>query len=61
MPDVTLRCIKHLRQRHSNVKVSVEVENPSRSGLQDLAELADVVFYSKAWALVRRSTFLAIS
>jgi ketohexokinase len=32
--------------------VSVEVEKPGRAGLQELAEEADVVFYSKSWAQV---------
>ncbi|KAL8760768.1 MAG: hypothetical protein Q9184_003053, partial [Pyrenodesmia sp. 2 TL-2023] len=50
IPDVTLACIKHLRQRCPTVKISVEVEKPGREGLQDLAALADVVFYSKGWA-----------
>ncbi|KAL8646879.1 MAG: hypothetical protein Q9210_005877 [Variospora velana] len=30
--------------------ISVEVEKPGREGLQSLAILADVVFYSKSWA-----------
>lgn len=52
IPDVTLRSIQHLRQCFPNVKISVEVEKPGREGLQDLAALADVVFYSKSWAQV---------
>ncbi|KAI4234839.1 MAG: hypothetical protein L6R40_006628 [Gallowayella cf. fulva] len=50
IPDVTLSCIQHLRQHHPAVKVSVEIEKPDREGLQDLAALADVVFYSKSWS-----------
>ncbi|KAI4179782.1 MAG: hypothetical protein L6R41_007640 [Letrouitia leprolyta] len=50
IPDVTLACIRYLRQRHPTVKISVELEKPGREGLQDLATLADVVFYSKSWA-----------
>ncbi|KAL8809270.1 MAG: hypothetical protein Q9200_003560 [Gallowayella weberi] len=50
IPDVTLSCIEYLQQHHPAVKVSVEVEKPGREGLQDLAALADVVFYSKSWA-----------
>ncbi|KAL8759826.1 MAG: hypothetical protein Q9199_000473 [Rusavskia elegans] len=50
IPDVILRSIQHLRQCFPNVKISVEVEKPGREGLQDLAALADVVFYSKSWA-----------
>ncbi|KAI4234073.1 MAG: hypothetical protein LQ349_004004 [Xanthoria aureola] len=50
IPDVTLQSMQHLRQCFPLVKVSVEVEKPGREGLQDLATLADVVFYSKSWA-----------
>lgn len=53
MPDVTLGCIHYLRQHFPNARVSVEVEKPGRDGLQKLAVEADVVFYSKGWALVR--------
>ncbi|KAL8715500.1 MAG: hypothetical protein Q9220_000835 [cf. Caloplaca sp. 1 TL-2023] len=51
IPDVTLACIQHLRRHHREVKISVEVEKPGREGLQDLAAVADIVFYSKSWAL----------
>ncbi|KAL4782503.1 Ribokinase-like protein [Aspergillus varians] len=50
MPDVTLACIRHIRTRYPGTKVSVELEKPGREGLQELAEEADVVFYSKSWA-----------
>ncbi|KAL8979031.1 MAG: hypothetical protein Q9177_006244, partial [Variospora cf. flavescens] len=50
IPDVTRGCIQHLRHNHPNVKISVEVEKYGREGLQSLAVLADVVFYSKSWA-----------
>lgn len=53
IPDVTLLCMQQLRQYHPAVKISVEVEKPGREGLQELAALADVVFYSKSWAQVR--------
>ena len=53
IPDVTLSCIHHIRQTHGNVKISAELEKPGREGLQDLASVADVVFYSKSWAQVR--------
>lgn len=52
IPDVILACIRHLRERHPSVRVSVEVEKPGRPGLQELAAEADVVFYSKSWAQV---------
>ncbi|EEH04829.1 conserved hypothetical protein [Histoplasma capsulatum G186AR] len=50
IPAVTLKCIQYLRQSFPGDKVSVEVEKPGREGLQDLAAVADVVFYSKSWA-----------
>ncbi|KAL3461121.1 Ribokinase-like protein [Aspergillus heterothallicus] len=50
IPDVTLACIRHLRNRFPSIKISVEIEKPGREGLQGLAEEADVIFYSKAWA-----------
>ncbi|KAF9886631.1 Ribosome biogenesis protein brx1 [Aspergillus nanangensis] len=50
MPDVTLSCIRFLRQAFPSVRVSVEVEKPGRPGLQELAMEADVVFYAKSWA-----------
>lgn len=53
IPDVTLNCIQYLRQRYPEVRVSVEVEKSGREGLQKLAEEADVIFYSKSWAMVR--------
>lgn len=49
---MTLACIRHIRDRYPNSKISVEVEKPGREGLQELAEEADVVFYSKSWAQV---------
>jgi len=52
IPDVVLAGIKHIRQRFPSMRVSVEVEKPQRPGLQELAVEADVVFYSKSWALV---------
>ncbi|PYH99935.1 pfkB family kinase [Aspergillus ellipticus CBS 707.79] len=50
IPDVTLSCICYLRRQYPSVKISVELEKPGRPGLQELAEEADVVFYSKSWA-----------
>ncbi|KAJ5584692.1 pfkB family kinase [Penicillium hispanicum] len=55
MPDVTLQCIQHLRKEVPSVRISVEVEKPGRPGLQELAEEADVVFYSKTWAQASNS------
>lgn len=55
MPDVTLQCMQYLRRAYPTVSISVEVEKPGRPGLQELAAEADVVFYSKSWALDRGS------
>ncbi|KAJ5229259.1 hypothetical protein N7489_009967 [Penicillium chrysogenum] len=49
-PDVTLECIRYLREYFPGAKISVEVEKPGRPGLQELADVADVVIYSKGWA-----------
>ncbi|KAL5336263.1 Ribokinase-like protein [Aspergillus crustosus] len=50
IPDVTLTCVRHLRKSFPGIKISIEVEKPGREGLQELANEADVVFYSKSWA-----------
>lgn len=51
IPDVTLQCIKYLRASYSDIRISVELEKPGRDGLQELVPEADVVFYSKSWAM----------
>lgn len=62
IPETTLKCMGHLRkhdistsEKNENtdrprLMISVEVEKPGREGLQDLARMADVVFYSRSWA-----------
>lgn len=60
VPATTLACIQKLRYAHVlNYApylddfysiISVEVEKPGREGLRELAEQADVVFYSRSWA-----------
>ncbi len=50
IPDVTLKCIEFLRKTYPRIKISAEVEKPRRTGLQELATKADVVFYSMSWA-----------
>lgn len=50
IPEITLQCVQFLREKYPQCKVSVECEKPERTGMQDVAELADVVFYSKLWA-----------
>ncbi|KAJ5727599.1 Ribokinase-like protein [Penicillium malachiteum] len=49
-PEVLLGCIRYLRNSFRQARISVEIEKPGREGLQELAEAADVVFYSKTWA-----------
>ncbi|KAJ5445520.1 hypothetical protein N7491_001602 [Penicillium cf. griseofulvum] len=49
-PNVTLECIRHVRGHFPGADISIEVEKPGRAGLQELADMADVVFYSKGWA-----------
>jgi len=51
IPDVTLDCIRYLRKSVPGVKVSVEIEKFPRHGLQELVPEADVIFYSKTWAV----------
>lgn len=53
IPSVVFECIKYLRSAYPGVMVSVEVEKPAREGLQELANEADVVFYSKSWSVSR--------
>ncbi|EPE02944.1 pfkb family kinase [Ophiostoma piceae UAMH 11346] len=50
IPATLLECLCYLRYSPHRVTVSIEVEKPNRSGLRELAALADVVFYSKTWA-----------
>ncbi|PSN70385.1 ketohexokinase-like protein [Corynespora cassiicola Philippines] len=52
IPDITLKCVEALREAHEHrgMKISVECEKPEREGMKRVAELADVVFYSKLWA-----------
>ncbi|KAF7172640.1 hypothetical protein CNMCM5623_004790 [Aspergillus felis] len=50
IPEVTLACMRYLRQCYPSAKISVEAEKPGRPGLQELANEADVIFYSKSWA-----------
>ena len=54
IPETTLQCIQSLRRVLGSCHVSVEVEKPNRDGLRELAKEADVVFYSKSWAQVRK-------
>lgn len=54
VPEVTGECVRELRTMDGNegLKISVECEKPDRKGLDEAAEMADVVFYSKLWAEV---------
>ncbi|KAI0525900.1 putative PfkB family kinase [Xylaria bambusicola] len=51
IPDVTLQCIQYLRKSYAGAHISVELEKPGRQGLQELVSEANVVFYSKSWAI----------
>ncbi|KAK6077785.1 hypothetical protein SCUP234_06543 [Seiridium cupressi] len=51
IPAVTMDCIRHVRRSAPDVRVSVEIEKFPRQGLQELVPEADVVFYSKTWAI----------
>jgi ketohexokinase len=50
VPEVLLECVKWLRKERPEVKISVECEKPERTGMTDVAQFADVVFYSRLWA-----------
>jgi ketohexokinase len=64
IPSVTLACVEFLLHEYeeqqqqqqagdyysSSIMLSIECENPSRSGMEKVAQLADIVFYSKLWA-----------
>lgn len=50
--------MRHLRTHSRDTRISVEIEKPARSGLQELVPEADVVFYSKSWAAVRSTTLI---
>ena len=59
IPETTLECIQSLRKHMASsarrdfakvLRISVELEKPRRPGLQEVAHLADVVFYSRSWA-----------
>jgi ketohexokinase len=47
-----VECINTLRAMVPSATVSVEIEKPGRGGLRELANVADVVFYSRSWAEV---------
>jgi ketohexokinase len=51
IPNITLACVKYLRTyEHRDIVISVELEKPERVGMKDVAQEADLVFYSKLWA-----------
>ncbi|CAH0044940.1 unnamed protein product, partial [Clonostachys solani] len=51
VPDVTLPCMRYLREAWPGAKISVEIENFPSEGLQELVPEVDAAFYSKTWAL----------
>ncbi|RYN30967.1 hypothetical protein AA0119_g4830 [Alternaria tenuissima] len=48
--EITLLCVRFLREQFPHFKISVECEKPERTGMAEVARYADVVFYSKLWA-----------
>ncbi|CAI9627212.1 unnamed protein product [Alternaria burnsii] len=50
VPEITLLCVRFLREQFPHFKISVECEKPERTGMAEVAQYADVVFYSKLWA-----------
>jgi ketohexokinase len=50
VPEVTLTCVRFLRENFPHFSISVECEKPERTGMAEVAQYADVVFYSKLWA-----------
>ncbi|KAI1815014.1 Ribokinase-like protein [Poronia punctata] len=54
IPATTLQCVQWLRRSRPKARVSVEVEKPGREGLEELAAVADVVFFSRSWAENKR-------
>ncbi|KAF7552564.1 hypothetical protein G7046_g7369 [Stylonectria norvegica] len=50
IPDTTLECIHVIHRVLPKAHISVEIEKPGREGLPELADEADVVFYSRTWA-----------
>lgn len=50
VPDVTLSCVRFLREQFPHFSISVECEKPERTGMAEVARYADVVFYSRLWA-----------
>ncbi|KAI4713403.1 hypothetical protein J4E89_002383 [Alternaria sp. Ai002NY15] len=51
VPEITLYCVRFLRETYPHFKISVECEKPERTGMAEVAQYADVVFYSKLWAV----------
>lgn len=47
--------MQYIAKTRGEATISVEIENPDRTGLEKLVEVADVVFYSKSWAWVSPS------
>jgi len=49
--EITLHCVRFLRETYPHFNISVECEKPERTGMAEVAQYADVVFYSKLWAV----------
>ncbi|CAN9179149.1 unnamed protein product [Alternaria alternata] len=50
VPEITLLCVRFLREQFPHFNISVECEKPERTGMAEVAQYADAVFYSKLWA-----------
>ncbi|RAR05526.1 ketohexokinase [Stemphylium lycopersici] len=50
IPEITRSCVEFLRKDFPRFKISVECEKPERTGMTEIVNYADVVFYSKLWA-----------
>lgn len=51
IPKVIRECIQYLRMTYPHIRISLEAEKPARPGLAKLVPEADVVFFSKSWAV----------
>lgn len=50
IPDVLHQCIAYLKKDWPSIRISLELENPTRTGLLESLPYADVLFFSKSWA-----------
>jgi ketohexokinase len=54
IPQTTLQCMESLLRDYPEAQISLECEKPEREGMEALVDsYADVVFYSRSWALAK--------